>query len=998
MSVLADHTRGYAEAAHLVAGLPSHGDDRVPEGVHWRVIPASGTVPAGPIVVCDAAADPSMTGIRTDRPGDALGDVAPGRALLLLIDVPPDRMAGWVRIRGEGRLRVAVIADRLAPNGADIEITARDEEPWIVASSDIARVRVTGEGRVHEAEALHIPRDTGRPLEVLQIASLDTAVIDRLDGCYAYPQAGADTSTERVLAGAPLVPLPYAPRHPWPEYTADDELRRVAELVEREGIVLDWLHKALAAALGDESSRYLAEAVGADQELRYSPAAALGVAAADPGVARWLARQGMLPAPPARWQEDRPSLAMALMPVIVPGQAPERTELAEVYDEVLGGGLSSLRDELARRASPEAPLSVEVLALPMPLVLGAPPALPLTPQLRVFGRAEWTVERAACAELARTTGWEQSIALGGTAPFGPVSLVRLRRALADPERTTMHDAEGPVASPLLPAWPQPAAPGVPPAGDATVRGRQAVASPGEAVPARWEVRLEDWMGRWGDPAEIEVAPPSPALPAKPVLRATFVRTPVTGEAAASPGVVRVELVIAPPSAPGALPVTAASVRIDGAPVALTLPDLSAGTGIAVHEHVVPATLPGQSRTIRVEGWITDASSADSPHADPAVITASDARPVPVPTVSPRLLPAGRPGPAPEVAVTLSIRAVEGAALYRFYTASEGTVRAQFPGLDSTAFRNRPRAVRAQELLARGLPPREGFTLAQAVPVVAGTATATLLLPSASSDLVLVRAVPVTGALDAYGKIAEGVEAPPHTVAPAYIVVPSVEVPPVPRVAAEVDDGGTVTVRVEVSGVPANTLARLPGALEARLVEAIPGTEPFYWPEVKTLTLVDAGSGVFSGSAPLSAPRWARIRLAASARYAAEDMVVPDADIVLTPDLTASGGAPDDVVSPWGPLSAPVTLDVPGAEPSIRSEASAAGIRVSVDGLPLIAQGSSAFTAVVYREGADAALIEYEQREVSGETAEFDVPGGAAAAVALRDPFGAARPPVRVGPT
>ncbi|MGC4151807.1 MAG: hypothetical protein QM628_01850 [Propionicimonas sp.] len=1031
-------TEGFAEAAHIVPGMLDHGDDRIPAGIHWRIVPGRNRLPLGPTVVRDWPNRPDMrrAPVFTDRQ-ELPTAVTPESPLTITVTRQTDRMAGWMLVHGAGRLRVSVVAPTLAPNGTPIEITARDQEPWLVASADIEQVQVTGEGRVDEIVVWDTTRDALETLgrdSILDFASLDIGLAEAVD-LYALPLAGAETPEDRVRRAAPTRPVPYSPQQPWPGWTDDDELARVAELVGRADSVVDWLRIAFeATAKGQPAGARLQQKIGGEQTIRYPALAALGVASADPGVARWLARCGMFEQPSPRWGLGEPAMAVAMVPVLtlvtrLPFIQPPRVlnPAEELYDEVLGGGYRALLDRVTRIPVPPPLLldlqpgdaggfphgrirrgqtvwEVDLLQLPMPLFLESVPAIPPAPRIRRLGDPAWVMSDAVRGpDAGRTIGWEQRVAAGGVAHFGPVSFVRLGLTPDEPERATMHDhtSGSPMASPMLFAWPEPAQPGTLPVTDATLRGLVPVASPAQALPARWEVTLGDWVGRWGDPATVDVTPPTAARPAPPTIRAVFVRAAAAGTAPASPGSVRVEIDVPPPSAPGALPLASLTLTVNGEPLPVELP-IGATPHRATYVHVAPASSPGDTRRLHFDSWVTDASGTESDRVS-AEVQADDARPVPPPVLAPRLLVSGRPGPAPDIAVRLTVRAVKGAAYYRFYTAAESTVRVRAGLGEGGGFRALPRALRAKELFDRRMPPREGFTLADTAPVdrATGAATGVLLLPSGTGDIVVVRAVPVTGGVDAYGTSAEGVEAPVGSTEAAYLVVPTDEVPPLPRVAAIADGPGHVTVSVEVSGAPAGMLGRLPGPIEARIVEAIDGSDPYYWPEVARIALADGNhsAGRFSASIPLDVPPWARLRLAASVRYAGESTVLPGADVVHDPDLTVAGPQPDLIVSPWGALAAPVTVDVPGAEPSVRSELEGADLRVFVDGLPSMSAGSSPFTAIVYQAADGGALTESGRHQLSADGSEFVLAGAGGgglattSAVVLEDPFGTTRAPV-----
>lgn len=1034
-SYLAVHDEGYAEAALIRHGRPVPSDDRVPEGVHWRIIPPAGVLPAGPVVVCDSPIDGTESrDVRSDRGTTGPWDVDEDHDLLLTVDSAPDQMTGWFGVQADGRVRIAVVAERTAPNGEYIEITARDLDPdqgmCVVAASDITRVRVTGRGTVIEMWASSVPRERDWTGDVLDIAALDPDAADAMGGAYAPPNVAFESARDRVLRAAPDRPVPYAPRQPWPEYTADDEVARVAQLVDEADAIRRWLRVAGEAILAGRRGEVVQE-VGGAQALRYPVASALGVAAADPGVARWLARQGLFTDTPPRWDRG-PAMAVALVPMIVrraPVFVHPAPGLEEVYESQVPGALDELRARAADiplpaefrphrfgrtdRFDPLDPFGggnrllrprwvVDLVQLPMPLTLDGSPALPAAPTPVRSGPPTWTLPASVAVTPQRTDGWEQTIALRGTAPFGPVSFVQVASEPGEPERVTMHDrVSEDAARPLLAGWPQPTAVGLPPRTDAVLRGRVPVATPADARAVTWEVQLGDWTGRWGEPGRVVAEPPLPAPPVPPVLRATFARLSAAGSAPASPGTIHIEVVVSPTTAAGSLPLGAVHLQIDGADIPLPTPDVTTGHATVTHDHPAPSTVPGEERVVHIEAWVTDAAGMSSPSPNPtADVAAADARALPVPSVSPRLVMTSRPGPASDVAVRLSARATPGAAFYRFYTAPEQVVRAAV-GLTLGDFRSDPRPVRAAALLAAAArPPRKGFTLATTAEVVGGVATGLLTLPSATADLVLVRAVPVTAVLDAYGKRAEGVEADVATVACTYLAVPTADVPPLPCLTAEVvADGGAreVAVTVTVSGIPSSMLRRMPGAIEARLVESIDGADPHYWPEIATVPLVAQPSGSHAAITRLPVPTWARVRLAASVRFAAESTTVPGADVVVDPDLFTAAAQPDAVISPWGPLSAPISVDVDGPEPAVTSVAEPAGVAVTVTGLPPAAGGSSPFTAVLYRADAFGALTESPPHHpVTGEAPSFSVdPAGAAAAVVLVDPFGRPRAAVRV---
>lgn len=970
-------------AAHLPPGRTT--DDAVPDGVYWQVSAADGWI-AGPIVIvpCVGAVDPRRAVITSDRPGNQFGDVTPDRPLTIFVTCPDDAMAGWVQVQGDGDLRVAIVAEETTPSGEHVELAARDQEPWWVAAADVRRVRVTGKGTVYEVVAFAASRhgvEYGDPIEV---AGLDPDLVDRLAPVYAPALGGGESPKDRIFAGAPVQPVPYTLRQPGPGYTADDEYARVIDLATSPGAVADWVVQASKDRWSGVVTSALVQEVGDGQTLRFPVEPAIALAATDPGVARWLGRASVLPPWQQFWHDQEPTLAVALVPGIGLGAPPviDLDSSEQRYDDALAGGYARLRDQVASMPPAEdgSVWSAQVNVVPLPFYPHVPPAIPRPPQSVAVRTSTWRVD-----ENARTDGWERPIALQVCAPTGPVSLVRV-----DPDgtRTSTHTPiTDSTAAPLLAAAPQPATPGVDPIGDPSVLARAAVSDPAAAQSVTWEIQLEDWIGRWSPPASVAVDPPAPARPATPTMRATLVRSTPVGSAPQSPGLIHLEISVAAATGPGAVPLDHLELEGDGDVVVLAV--AAGGDEVVTYDFTVPATSPGGGavHAFRVRAVATPANASEWTAV--SSMRVDDARAVPAPSVSPRLVVAGRPGPAPEVELRVRVRAPSGAAFCRFYLADESVVRARV-GLPGADLAGRPRAVRAAELLAKGLPPRNGFSRSVTVSVAGGFADGVLRLPSAAADLILVRPVFVTGSVDGYGNVAEGVETPLESVAPAYVIVPATDVPPLPRLTVTPAGIGKISVVVDVEGTPTATMDRLPGPLEARVVEVVPGQSPFYWPEVATLKLGADGSA----TTELAVPGWTRVTLGACVRYAAESVTVPGADLVVDPDLVALGTQPDVVVSPWGPVGAPVSADVVGAEPVVSATVDGADWQVSVSPLPP-GRPQPGFRAVVYATDASGALVPEQTVAVDASTGPISVPGAATSAVVLVDPFGRSRDAVPV---
>lgn len=1010
-SQFAQRREGWGQAA-MVGAQP----DQVPDGLFWRLVPPAGRLLSGPVVVRDHLVDEYEylgidNGISASRPGQPW-QITPEQPLLLSVAEKPDWMTGWVDLAAEGRLRVAVIAEETAPNGVPIELTARDEPPYRLAGSDITRVLVTGEGEVQRVVARRIVRWASRRGRILDVADLDPEAAAALGDGY-LPGAASEPAVDRVARCAPLAAQPYLARSPWPGWQPGDEVDRVADLVRTRDQIIDWLAKAGTGLLAGRPNPDLVQDVGGGQALRYPVLSALGIAATDPGVARWLARQGMTAERGESWDGDHPAMVVAMAPIIalrtllLPVQTDREVE--ELYESAAPGVLARLREVADRIPVPRIGLggnqirrrwTVDLVQIAMPLVPDCPPALALPPQPVVADTAIWAAGDGSApdGEAAPDRAWEATIRLPGTAHHGQVSFERLGLQPGEPERETMHDHEpdSPMAHPLIAAWPAPT--GAPTPRDATLRGRVPLGA-AEAAPVRWRLRFGDWMGRWSDAGEVTVTPPGTPPPPTPTVRGTLVRGPLApGVAPASSGLIHYEVTMPIGAVLGGLPVAGVHLEVDGVAIALTRGVPTAHSVPWTADVAAPATVPGEQRTVSAQAWSTDSAGTTSSTPHPGCrVPCHDPRPVPAPTVSPRLVATSRPGPDPEAAVRVAVR-LPGAGYCRFHTAPEAVVRSTL-GLSGSGFRTLPRAQRAAQLLAAGNPPAQGFTELAVVEVGPdGWARATLTVPSATSDLIVLRAVPVTATVDAYGAKAHGAQTPIETVPPTYLVVPSDEVPPLPRVTATVLGPGRLQITIRVSGVDPGTAGRLPGSLQARLVEAVEGTDPHYWPEITAVDLEPDGTGTHLAELNLGVPPWSRLRLAAAVRFAAEATTVPGADLIDDPDLVTALAQGDLIAAPWGPLAAPVPVEVPGTEPDLSSEVDQTAVTITVDQAPDPAAGSLPFAALIYREGPDGALLESaaEEQTVSVGAESFVLPAGPGAmSVVLRDPFGRTREAVPI---
>lgn len=1031
MSVFSHSVIALGEAAYVEAGQ----EDSVPDGLFWRLTPGGAMdLPAGPILLRHMPLDERVPVTVIDAatrqqpvPGRR---VTPDAPVLLLPRTPTGAMIGWAFIQGEGDLRVAAISGRIAVGGAFVELSARDREPYGVAGHDMAGVVVSGDGRIIEATFYALPTDfVGDIGDIGGGPEVHAPPDDTLPGRgYAIPSNLASWK-DRIALSAPRRSVPYGLIDPGGPWSPDDELRRADQIARAGDSVNDWLHRAYDA-LGSDA-RGLVEAANVDPGEPYRvvaaqpAAAALSVSALDPGIGRWLGRSGMLPLGrvDAEWQ----GLLWATVPLhLFLGRLPAGVTVVRnaaddgVYDDRIGAGgayLNLLEEVRGWPPHPEFGSPAILLAhVPMPYFSGITPARPVRPLVAppppIPGLIAQSGARWAPDAPRR---WEQTIAIGapprttyalrGPIPRAPVAFVRV-----DPQPQSLHpeiDATG-FAAPLLPGWDDST-------GASTLSGSQNVPDGEAAVPVTWSVALSDWIGRWGEAASTDALnPPDPPRPAPPTIEAGLDRQdPPAGAAPASPGDVQVLFRLPKATLPGALPLQRIVWSVDGTaqpPMDLAgiAPDPDAVALPVRAQFPSPATVPGQHRHVKISANVEDSAGTISGTATLDVDT-SDSRPLRPPTVAPHMLATSRRAADPDVSITLTVSAPMDGGSYRFYLASESALRTA-AGLSPLTLATR--AARAQQLNEQDTATaRTASMLAvpELVPVSAGVATARLDLPAGTVDVLAIRAVPVTAEVNAAGRVVrDGVEPPFTSVKPVFVVVPFDDVPPTPELTlVRAGEPGAATTRVTatvvVRGVQVailNRYAREP--IQARLVEASPDGDPWFWPQIAVVDLSPSpvDPTVFTAEVTFDLPAWSRSGVAVAVRYPPEDTVIPGIDVVDEPDLSGTGPQGTHIESPWGPVSVPAWIQVDGHEPLIASNSDGAGgLRIQAIGLPRLTAEAPTFRMHVYGSGAGG-LLELLSERVTVSAPELilgpDVVGvGQRLIAVLETPFGALLTPADV---
>ncbi|GAA2041607.1 hypothetical protein GCM10009819_29500 [Agromyces tropicus] len=970
------------------------GDDRVPDGAQWRVSLGRGfLMPGGPVALHRCRIEPSpVTGSSAVTSSRELpAEVAPGRPLALF----PLRWSGmvpfWIEVHGGGRLRVAVTAPTMARNRAAVELAAVDEPPYRVGAAPLVTVLVTGEGHVDEVTVWYLPGDAGVETEQLSVDALPDRFLAEsgelppdhpLLRVYAQPQAGHLKWERRVLEGAPSVEVPYALVSPDPAYREERELDRVTTLAGADASVEAWLlHAAEAAARGVDDA-IVVDGAGAGSppvRARHRAAESLGVAALDPGISRWLARSGTIDGGMIGDGPDGLELLVAQVPGLFLGTAGILPDFGgsagELYDAALADGWNNLIRSIVDLPGNGSRTALQVALLNVPIVFSTESraARPAAPMPAPADPPDWYADPETGG-----VGWRQSIALGGVAPVGPVSLEQV----APGDRMTLHPTvDDAVAAPMTAAWPSGG-------GSATVIASVPVrGGAGDPPDVTWRLRVGDWTGRWSDAAELTGSPPPRPRPPEPVIEAWATALAAIPPGKTSTATVRVDLSFAPSGAPGSLPVDRIEWSVDAVaqpPIVPTAAERFTGLRVS-RDLAAPETSPGESATMRFEAVVVAGTTTSEPTRYAIAVT--DPRPLPAPRIAPRLMPTSRPTADPEVSITLTVGGVPRDGAVRFLFANETAVRAAL-GIAGPAFRATPRHERAADLRQAGGGPASAYSAALPEPVRAqdGRATATLRFPAGSNDLILVRALPVAITEDAAHVRKETASTPFAATQPAFVVVPTSDVPGIPIVHATVAANGRVNVEVRL---PETSTERFGGGPpEARLVQVVDDAPPAYWPEVATLALDRTEAGEHVGRIALPGPAWTRVGLAAAVRYPAEPLVTPGA-VVAPGDLVAAGpGATATTVrAPWGPVSAPGWVDVPGKMPRVEATVEPDGSwRIAVSDLPPARPDHPSFTVELYR-GADTLVLE-STTPVDADHAEFEAGPfvGDRGAVLLVDPF------------
>ncbi|MFE9658938.1 hypothetical protein [Streptomyces sp. NPDC005955] len=960
----------------------------------------------------------------------------------------------WLEVDADpydATFRVEVL-DRLSlPTGAPRVLGARGEPPYSFGGSDLARIRVHGNGTLgpNGQPAVRGIHQDSFAFETVEGPPLTSFGLPRSapESWYAQTSDPLGEAKRRLVDGADqrLGP-PDLPEGPYDDpdnrLDPDGEAARVLDLFAP--YVDEWIDTAYGNGgapplLATRPCGEVQQPGGALSSADLGAVDLLNALAGDPAIARYLGLATALPPTPTN-PEDGPNVYLlaaqwAVRPghlvghdrprplsTWLTGQAPG---LTGVLDGLFPDTLRCKNDIAAYNATlpPEEPGWTPVTLATLAVTAGqAPPDPPPPPVCALREPGRWN---------PGATTWTQRITLTGRAAEGPLAAARLTPA---PGESLHRPAPDGRATTLLAPWSSATDQVVTPTGTVPVVRESTVTdpqAPDDPYGAGWRVRLADQWGRWGDPTDVSGPRPDRPAPPPPVLEGWFIEdaTAPGPDGPRSPGVLRLTVTLPAPEhlAPGARPL--ASFTLNCADVdswtpsgggttvtgrAITLPAAGVATGSPVLvDAVVRPFGPGDTATVTVTATSTDDEGRASRPAlapggepiGPGVLRREIHDPralAPVPT-GPRLLWCGRPDSTGRAELALTWPSPPGPAAYRVYLAQERRLAAALglpPDAPTTL-----RAVRARRLWAHErqhpLAGKDAFSLLTEKPVTAGGSRAEfrIQLPGATGGVQFVRVVPLTSG---------GIETPFDRCGLVPVAVPTTDRPPAPLLRARPAGNGTAELTVEAPGLPTAFPA---GAAPRYRLRRTRGTttDPLFLPVVAEGDLVYAGgrwTATHTDGTTTPLPAFVRHTWTAEIRLPDEPDLDPAAAPVpsdVTP-LWPTATGPDPL--PWSAPSVPAsTTPVPPSPPAAPTSVTAVrnpdGSATLTVPLPPLAHAlaPAPYTAAVFRQSATTPTVALTPAPVT--TTPFtltDPTPGTHYRIALIDPLGRMGPPSPPVPT
>jgi hypothetical protein len=845
-------------SAYSFAVEPGGGELDLDRGTHLRLYAGLGpSFPLAPFLVYGTdVREHAKTSVNvTDVNGQPVaGPPDLGRHGVLDATVLPDagdrRRPVLVEVDGNvAAIRRAALLDQRGRT-----VAVRDKSPWAFSAPVLHKLRVWGDAGEIEVARRVFSADTVLELGESEPLSVLGLPIEGNHRWYVGSQTPAD-GARRVEFGAPLRLNPTdRPFGPFDAVTAQDEVSRVAALQDamESNVGIGTL---VGRLVSDEAAPWLqrdttelpASRGGATQFATAHRLGSLQMAAADPGMARYLGfadRIDELPAPPGgRWNTLLVVGLFALSPrdfvrfgvdltALLRGPAPNGDRLYEQYLDALrratGRDQRGEIDDMVRRVRDGGFAVAPFVTAVAPVPPWLPPSLP-DPQ--IF-QVRWQQSRAgAPSDLFRA-----SFAFPGM-PLASLSALARRENGQWVTRHELLDAPPPArAAPAVFGHEV----------DADVRQDelrlksklQETAGllsdheiPGDSGVAEFAARASDFFGRFGPETVFGVQPPARPRPPKPVLRFLVDRDGALdpqSEGPRSPGVLKVNVAVPRPwpeaenrfsdadqkklgssiIVPRLDDLPAGALALSAVEFGIGAPGTSVGVtppGVREFQIPLPALLPQETKTFLFVGRFVDSDGHESDLAE-ASFAVTDVRPPKTYKSGVGLFWTSAPGPTNEVELRLRWSAGAGSR-HRVYLTDQAGLGLTDSDLGVEPAGAQPSrglvaAVGCQKVIGGQAGDRNAFRLLTDPPLSAapgGVVTFETRLPRSLATVQFLRVVPLGP---------EGAEPVFDKCGIVPVAVPESRRPPPPRLDGRVDPAtGFATLTVSTDGFDLVALER-----------------------------------------------------------------------------------------------------------------------------------------------------------------------------------------------
>lgn len=781
-------------------------DADLPEGTHFRVVPHSAVgLPTTSLLLWPAPVRSVHDALTTMWGGSIIGSrVTPSNAAapvrLQLRALQRDLVPVGVEAvsAGDAVHRIALVHPATGRIAA-----ARSSAPWRVGGPLVHTVDVWASGPFDivlyavSQENLQLP-EPGQGV-LLGMPELDGRWY-RSRPVHPYELEG---SLQRVLRCSSLVPsivqVPGGPFTPFGIAAQEQEVQRVREIEPH-------LQEILQQVVNAERREDRVQAMGpTDRPLdqaEYVPMRSLLLQAVDPGVARYLGLMTMVTT--TQVPIERPhAWACAGLFALDTSELPKGPLVDRLEEHAGRANAFARRFERADTIGAAASASGLMARVMATAALVVPP--PERPPAPVVTRS-WV--RWIRVKDGPSTEFQQGMEVAN-APMAPlVALARRNGAGWEPRNGLAVEGGRWQRTMLLGARrPQD---GQGPSTDPAVGLLQDMRVPAAGAPWTYQTALGDIFGRFGAAAVVTVPiPDRPRLP-EPSVRAFPVYAAVLadGTAPASPGDAVIEILLngSQRQPAGAFPLRELKVKVENAGEGGEHRfALDAAGEVPFHEQLVlklrpTAPTPESMRGYTVTVTVTVLDTGGQVLSKTETFSVADPRPPALPMTAAGLIWSGRPGPAVDVELALTMRAPPDSR-WRAYLTDANTL------LGEHVAGTRAEIADAGALLSSAAAEsRDSFRLITPEPIVARDGTLTLIstLPRALEAVQFVRLVPITE---------QGVEGAFAKSPLIPVAVPLDRRPPAPTLSFTQDGSGNVMIKVLAHGLKALLKEAEPGLFE-----------------------------------------------------------------------------------------------------------------------------------------------------------------------------------------